>query len=872
MSSDSCHPVHTRDEPSGSNRRSRTAWKFAWRTVRGIGGLGAAFLAAVLLLALVEVILRVAGYGVSTSPLVRRTIAGQEYSLPNREYFRQFFSLPMDTILPWDQYEFQVPVVKRPDAFRIFVFGSSAANGAPPDCAYAFCRMLDAMLGVRFPSVRFEVYNVAVSGTNSNVMYPAAKACASLQPDAFVIYMGNNEMCGPFGAQSWLTHQYTSSLAVIRAKTWVSGLRLVQVFGGYQLFRGRSAVTNIQDLGSWYCSIDPASVHAQTVYRHYEQNLSDMCRAAASAKAAAILCTVASNLVYWEPSSAMRVPSLPVEDMSSHNSHRDAGLEFDKAGAFPDAAACYEKALAIYDQSAELCHRLGYCYLRMGRCEEAFRLLHRALDLDWCVVRANGYANRAVTQVASAWAGSGVYLADAERAVAEGCPCGVPGIDRFYDAVHLNSDGNYRIAACVYDQVLKVLAGRFPDLDIASAAPLPQSECESLIGMSPWVKHSHTVNTYAMQPEGTSLTTLRRNQALKERSENLGRNLGPNSLQDTLESAAQAISRRRDDPFLRSLRVQMLMSQGNSAEALVEVEKAIDALGPTRNMNRLRVQLLMGTGRAEESRRALDELLRWYPDDPEGLFMFAQSLEHDGRTDEALECYRKASTLNPALELALESEGHLLKKLGRTAPAIEAYRKALEAQPRMFERYDTLHEFLHETKIPGAAETEWRAIAERFPHLPLPRIYLAAALEQRGAVDEAAALYRKAEEDAPGDAGVQAALAQVREAKGDFPGALAAATRALALVPADFMAYERLDTLLIERFAPEMRVERWRSITREQPGLAHAYAKLGKALDAAGDRPGAIAALEKSLQLDANDREAKESLERLRQAVQDDAP
>jgi len=77
---------------------------------------------------------------------------------------------------------------------------------------------------------------------------------------------------------------------------------------------------------------------------------------------------------------------------------------------------------------------------------------------------------------------------------------------------------------------------------------------------------------------------------------------------------------------------------------------------------------------------------------------------------------------------------------------------------------------------------------------------------------------------------------------------------------------------LTERFDADKRVEHWRSITRAQPGLARAYTKLGKALEAANDRPGAISALEKALQLDANDREAKDCLERLRQAAQENTP
>ncbi len=837
---------------------------FYRRIVRVTMSAAAMILSAIALLILLEAALRAAGYGTSTHFLVRRTIAGKDYFLPNREYLRPFFSLPLDSVVAWDQYEFQIPATKSPDAFRIFVFGSSAANGAPPDCAYAFWRMLDAMLCENFPGIRFEVYNAAVSGMNSNVMYPAAKACAALQPDAFVIYMGNNEMCGPFGAQSWLTHDYTSSLAAIRAKTWASGLRLVQLAGGTSLFRAKSAISELSDLGSWYCSINPASSRAQTVYRHYQSNLGDMCKAAVSANAAAIVCTVASNLIYWEPAQAGDPPPLSNTDAETYHSNYRRAIELDDAGLFGEAAALYEKAYALSDTSADLCHRLGYCYFVTGRCKEANRLLRRALDLDWCVVRSNSYINEAVRKIAAAWGGKGVYLADAERAVAEGCPCGIPGVDRFYDAVHLNPDGHYRLACCVFEQILKVLPGRFPNLDISAAKPLSQSECENRIGMSPWIKHSHTVNTYAMQPEGLTRTTVRRNQALKERSEALAKLVGPDGINDALATFAAAISRRPHDEYLRYRHIQLLLSKGDSSGALKEVEDALAALGPRRCLNGLYVRLLMGIGRKDDARRALEDFLKWYPDDPEGLMDHAGFLEADGRLDEALAAYRRAFAINSTLDMALENEGNILKRQGFMKQALEAYRKALHAKPQMVERYLTLHAFLEEKFSPDVAETTWRAVFGQFPQRPLPRLFLAASLEKQGAAQEAEKLYREAEQLAPDSPEIQTAMAQIREKQGRFQEALSAAWKAIELAPANFTSYERLDDLLIRHFSPPKRVGQWQAFVQAHPDNARAHAKLGKALETVQDHTEALRAYSKSLVLNPNDRDARERLEHIK--------
>ena len=60
--------------------------------------------------------------------------------------------------------------------------------------------MLQSMLELRYPGTRFEVVNGAMAGINSNVILPIARDCAGAGGDIWVIYMGNNEVVGPFGA------------------------------------------------------------------------------------------------------------------------------------------------------------------------------------------------------------------------------------------------------------------------------------------------------------------------------------------------------------------------------------------------------------------------------------------------------------------------------------------------------------------------------------------------------------------------------------------------------------------------------------------------------------------------------------------------
>ena len=105
---------------------------------------------------------------------------------------------------------------KPPDTCRIFILGESAAQG-DPEPAYGAGRYLEVLLRERFPGQRFEVVNVAVTAINSHVIVPIARECAQHQGDLWIVYMGNNEMVGPFGAATvfgaqappwWLVRTY----------------------------------------------------------------------------------------------------------------------------------------------------------------------------------------------------------------------------------------------------------------------------------------------------------------------------------------------------------------------------------------------------------------------------------------------------------------------------------------------------------------------------------------------------------------------------------------------------------------------------------------------------------------------------------------
>lgn len=237
-------------------------------------------------LGLLEGALRWKGYGESTSFLLRKEINETAYYVPNRAFYQQFTALPLDRIMTWDNLDFQVPVTKAPGACRVFVFGSSAIYGTR-----ASARILEVLLDARCPDVDWEVYNTACPGMNSHVMRAAAAACTALQPDIYLIYMGNNEAVGPFGPTTTLGRLGPLwHPAVIRFLIWLNGLRVSQ------LFRANNAMVslNLPDTDALMGMMPSMTDHHHALV-HYADNLEAICNAAENAGAQAVLCTLSSN-------------------------------------------------------------------------------------------------------------------------------------------------------------------------------------------------------------------------------------------------------------------------------------------------------------------------------------------------------------------------------------------------------------------------------------------------------------------------------------------------------------------------------------------------------------------------------------------------
>jgi len=252
----------------------------------------AALLLPVVLVLLLELVLRLIGYGYPTSFFLRR---GDVY-IENQDFTRRYFPSglarsPQPTVLK---------ATKPAGTCRIFVFGESAAMG-DPEPAFGFARVLEVLLRERVGKP-VEVVNVAVTAINSHVIRQIAEDCRPLEGDLWIIYMGNNEVVGPFGAGTVFGKQVPSR-AFINMMLALKATRVGQLLS--TLARRKSPATwegMEMFLNQQVRHDDP---RMGKVYGHFERNLREII---AGAGTRVILSTVAANLEGCPPFASVDGP------------------------------------------------------------------------------------------------------------------------------------------------------------------------------------------------------------------------------------------------------------------------------------------------------------------------------------------------------------------------------------------------------------------------------------------------------------------------------------------------------------------------------------------------------------------------------------
>lgn len=403
--------------------------------------------APLLVLAGLELGLRAAGYGVDSAPFhVLETDRGRVYTC-NIDYLYRMFSRRADIGIT--HVEFAIPEEKEPGTYRIFVFGSSAAFGWIHSAS--FSQMLQVMLMERFPGVRFEVYNLANAGLNSSIMRPLAWECARMRPDAYIIYMGNNEVHGPYG----LVTGYASRRGRVMTPLEIRLHQGMRRFKLGQLLDRAAREKDPEEEDQNTEVLSPDDPRLAQIWRNYDYNLRDMFHAAATAGAEVFVSTLGANLRHWPPQPDLVWDSLSEDKQQEFENKLLAGKSLEETGQWKEALPAYGQAGHITGSSPYLYFRQATCHWALGDHERARTLYDKALELDsFSWVRAKRAFNDTIRTAVNGYEGDNVALVEGRAAFEAAAPHATPGIESFADGCHMRPAGMYVLAQAFFEQML----------------------------------------------------------------------------------------------------------------------------------------------------------------------------------------------------------------------------------------------------------------------------------------------------------------------------------------------------------------------------------------------------------------------------------
>lgn len=394
--------------------------------------------------ALLEVVLRFAGYGSETDFASVQEFNGKKYYVINRLLARRYF--PHQSMLAPGVYDCTFEYVKSPATYRIFCLGESTMQGYPYEYNGAVHRMLADRLMSIFPNRKIEIVNLGITAANSYSVLDLVKEVVKYQPDLVIIYVGHNEFYGSLGvaSQEYLGRKRAFIKAYLALDRWrVFQLIRHTIDDVISLFRKDAAAIPSATFFELAAREKSIPFHSELYFDAkdiFEANLSEVVGIASSRGVPVMLSTVVSNLLDWPPFIAQFSPSTGEEQRARWFAFVHQADAMRGRNQFKDALQNYTSAALIDSARADLQYDLGVCLAELGRTAEAKQHFARARDFDQLRFRATDEFNEVIRTVARE---KHIMLADMVHLFEQNSKDSLVGYSLILEHVHPNLDGYF---------------------------------------------------------------------------------------------------------------------------------------------------------------------------------------------------------------------------------------------------------------------------------------------------------------------------------------------------------------------------------------------------------------------------------------------
>ncbi len=368
-----------------------------------------------LLLFIIEVVLRIAGYGDDLSLFINNPDKDfKKYKIVNpligKKYFHKLeYTSPANDIFLKE---------KPGNCFRIFVMGSSTTIGFPYNYNLMFSRILQVRLKDSYPDKYIEVINTSITAINSYTLLDYMDDILKEEPDAILIYAGHNEFYGAFGAGSNETTSKYRKLTFMHLD--LMSLRIYQLLQNAIFGTGRLLSGSNKDAEARGTLMKRIAGNKEIAYRgetyntgieRYKENMAEILEKARKKDVPVFISELICNIRDLKPFC------------STHTTN------------YPAAIDVYEKAVS-YEAEEE--------YLM---AKDSF---YRAKDLDCIRFRASEEINDIIRELAGKY---NVILVPMKTRFENESANGLIGNNLLTEHVHPNIDGYFLMADAFYNEI-----------------------------------------------------------------------------------------------------------------------------------------------------------------------------------------------------------------------------------------------------------------------------------------------------------------------------------------------------------------------------------------------------------------------------------
>jgi len=777
------HHAAAKAQPKATPARPRTPTHPHSRKRLWVFAASSALLSPLLLFLLVEMVLRLVGFGHPASFLLPARIKDQEVFIQNDRFGWRFFGPD----LARQPSPLIIPKLKAPNVIRVFVFGESAAYGDPQP-EFGLPRLLEALLSARFPGTKFEVFNVAMTAINSHAVLPIARDCARHHGDIWVLYMGNNEIVGPYGPGTVFA-QKTPSLAWTRSALALKATRCGQAleravarlrprsfqekeWGGMQMF-----------LKHRVRSDDPSLTVA---YSNFARNLGDILALGRACGAKIVVSSVASNLKDCAPFASQHRKDLTAAELTRWDELYRSAVDAQTKTDPQRALEYYGQAAHIDDTFADLHFRRAQYALALGQDSEALREFTRARDEDTLRFRCDSRLNRILAQVASGQEQQGILFSDVQPVLAQSSQHGVPGAECFYEHVHLTFEGNYRLGLTLAQQVARLLPATVTSTASTNHSWPSIDDCARRLAWTDWSRHQAVLQILGRledPPFTTQLNSAEQKRRLREQLEQVMPATQPSGLQAAASQCRQALAISPND-------WQLLQSLAQIEEAFGDVQSAADSWRRVTDMLPYQPELWEAFGNAlakarhpADARAAFEQALRLDPNAIAARTGVGQLLLAERNYLRASQQFEQALKIKPYWCPAHLGLGKAYEALGRDSDAQAQFQAAMKDRINTFASFNALGQVCFEKKWYDQAATNFTDALRLNPADAATHVNLGMCLGQLGRHAEAGSHFAEAVRLDPNLAEAHARLGLEFGRQGNDAGAVEKFAEAIRLKP-----------------------------------------------------------------------------------------